>query len=290
VKASIVIRTYNSERTIGRVLEAVCAQSFTDYEVVVVDSGSTDATLHILQSYSHTLMDYSKESFTYSGSLNAGCAAARGEYVVCLSSHCIPLEGEWLGSLVDTMEDKESLAGAWGPLYFDRRDYLRRDGVEGDGGVVEEMGLEEFYRRPNQGLQNPNAIIRKSLWEERPFSEGVPTCEDQEWVHHFLKRGYRTAKVGRAGALYEIPHTPYRYGRKIMREFLVLNQLFGYRADGSVAGLARSLVRLLGAVIVGRRSLRASLRIFSGLVGVWLSGKVVRYREPSGSKKALRRA
>jgi glycosyltransferase involved in cell wall biosynthesis len=273
VKASIVIRTYNSERTIGRVLEAVCAQSFTDYEVVVVDSGSTDATLHILQSYSHTLMDYSKESFTYSGSLNAGCAAARGEYVVCLSSHCIPLEGEWLGSLVDTMEDKESLAGAWGPLYFDARDQpVRSKGVE-------VMGLEEFYRRPNQGLQNPNAIIRKKLWEEHPFSEKVERCEDQEWAHHFLKRGYRTAKVGKAGALYEIPHTPYRYGGKIMKDLLVLNQLFGYRPVISAAQILRRSTRLIVAAVTGGQSYRKATLAISSMLGRWFAYKIVVYRE-----------
>lgn len=284
MKASIVVRTFNSERTIRRVLEAVSAQSLEDYEVVVVDSGSTDGTLKIVRQYPHTFVDYSGEKFTYSGSLNAGCAVARSEYVVCLSSHCVPLSGEWLVSLVGAMEAEGDLAGAWGPLYFDAGDYLaeRRE--------IKVMDLDGFYRRPNQGLQNSNSIIRRGLWEERPFSEEIPTCEDQEWAHHFLKRGYGTAMVGGAAVLYEAPHTPFRYGRKVYREFLVLNELFGCRPGGSRFGLLRSLTRLFGAVVLGRRSLQDSAIVLSGMVGMWLASMVVRFRGLSGSKKVSRRA
>ena len=248
------------------------AQSLDGYEVVIVDSGSTDGTLEIVREYPHVLVDYSGEEFTYSGSLNAGCAVARGEYVVCLSSHCVPLRGSWLEELVGVMESHENLAGAWGPLYFDAGDYSVGEGE------VKVMDLQEFYQCPNQGLQNSNSIVRRELWKEHPFSEEVPTCEDQEWAHHFLKRGYGTAMVGGAGVFYEIPYGPFRYGRKVYREFLVLNELFGYRPGLSMFGLLRDLTRLLGAVALGRRSPRSGARVFAGLVGVRLAGMVVRVR------------
>lgn len=131
MKASIVIRTFNSERTIGKVLEHIRAQAFRDYEVVIVDSGSTDGTLEIVRRYApDTVVDYSHGRFTYSGALNAGCDAARGEYVVCLSSHCIPLRGDWLGLLIGTLDTDERLAGAWGPLMFDANE-VARDGRAG---------------------------------------------------------------------------------------------------------------------------------------------------------------
>ena len=282
MKVSVVVRTFNSERTIGRVLEGVFSQGFRDFELVVVDSGSTDGTPGIVGRYPHEYVDYSGQRFTYSGSLNAGIAASGGEYVVCLSSHCTPVGTGWLGSLVGALDADRRLAGAWGPLVF---------GSDGDGGPeagVEMVDLEGFYRRPNYGLQNSNSIIRRGLWEERPFSMQVPTCEDQDWAHHFLRRGYLTAQVRGAPVLYRIPQGPYGYGRKVYREFLTLNELFGYRPGLPVTELAARLVRLASAAALGRRSLAVSLRIAAGAVGGSLAGWTVRWRELQSSKRGKR--
>jgi glycosyltransferase involved in cell wall biosynthesis len=290
MKASVVVRTHNNEATVGEVLEAVFSQSFReDFEVVVVDSGSTDRTLEILRRYPHVFVDYSKESFNYGGSLNAGISAAKGEYAVCLSSHCVPLEPEWLAELVGAMDAGERLAAAWGTLLFDVEDYP----VMGGAGV-ETIDLEEFYRRPNRGLQNPNSVIRRSLWEERPFSEKIERCEDQDWAHHFLKRGYRTAVVHGARALYRVPHGPYSFGRKTMRDFVVLNELFGHRANVPAADRARRSGWLARASILGKKSPRVSTLMVASMTGRWAADKAIRYRRlqeyleaGEGSKAAL---
>jgi len=277
MKVSVVIRTFDSERTIGEVLEAVSSQRLADREVVIVDSGSTDGTPEIINRHPHVFVAYSKETFTYGGSLNAGISAAKGEYVVCLSSHCVPLWDDWLDGLVRAMDADESLAGAWGPLVFERRDGLAPDPS------VEVMDLEGFYREPNRGLQNSNSVIRRSLWEERPFSEEVPTAEDQEWAHHFLSRGYRTALVRGAPALYRIPHGPLRYGRKMSREFLVLNDMFGYESSVTAFDLLRRLARLIGAVALGRRSPWTSLKVFAGMAGGWHAARTARRKRKENS-------
>ena len=280
MKVSVIIRTFDSERTIGEVLEAVSSQSFTDREVVIVDSGSTDGTLKIARRHPHVFVDFSEEPFGYGASLNAGISASSGEYAVCLSSHCVPLREDWLASLVRVMEAEESLAGAWGPLVFERR-----EGRTAAGGV-EVMDLEGFLLRPNRGLQNSNSIVRRSLWEERPFSEDVPTAEDQDWAHHFLQRGYRTALVGSAPALYRIPHGPIRHARKMYREFLVLNDMFGHEPGIALTDLLGNLARLTGAAILGRRSPGTSIKVFAGTVGIWHAGRTLRRRDQKCRKEA----
>lgn len=277
MKASVVIRTFNSEGTIREVLEAVRSQRFEDYEIVVVDSGSTDGTLSIVEEYPHTFVDYSKGGFSYGGSLNVGCAAARGEYMVCLSSHCIPLHEEWLGRLVGAMEDDGWIAGAWGPLLFGTGS---RPAEKDEG--VELIDLQRFYRQPNRGLQNPNSIIRRELWEERPFSEEIERCEDQEWACHFLKRGFFTAKVNGAPAYYRIPHSPYQFGRKTMRDFIVLFELFGYRPGISTAEALRRSAWLTGAALLGKRLPRVNVLLSSALIGRWAAQKEIQRRRLSG--------
>src|SRR5918997_587249 len=97
MKASVIVRTHNNERIIGDVLQAVFSQQFDEkFELVVVDSGSKDGTLGVVGRYPHVFVDYSKGKFNYGGALNAGISASSGEYAVCLSSHCVPLEPEWL--------------------------------------------------------------------------------------------------------------------------------------------------------------------------------------------------
>lgn len=272
MKASVVIRTFNSERTIKEVLEAVRSQSFTDYELIVVDSGSTDRTLEILGEYPHTFIDYSSREFTYGGSLNAGIAAANGEYVVCLSSHTLPLSEGWLGALVGAMDRSGEIAGAWGALFFQRGEHVCT------GGEVELIDLQKFLERPNRGLQNPNSIIRRSLWEEHHFSETLERCEDQEWAHHFLSRGYRTAIVPGAAAFYRIPHNLYSYGDKTMRDFIVLNELFGSRPGVSTPVLLRDSARATGAMVLGRKDRRAGALFLSSLAGRWTAESTIRYR------------
>ena len=50
---SIIIPTYNSEATLKILLESIHNQSYTDYEVIVVDGDSTDATLEIIQKFDY---------------------------------------------------------------------------------------------------------------------------------------------------------------------------------------------------------------------------------------------
>lgn len=285
-KVSVVIRTFNSGENIRRILRSLRVQVFRDYELVVVDSGSTDGTLAAMEEHPHTFVDYSGRKFTYSGSLNAGIEAACGEYVVCLSHHCIPLHEEWLGSLVETMDQDDRLAGAWGPLVFDQGSY--QVGKKG----VETIGLEEFLRRPNQGLQNPNSVIRRDLWEEHPFSEEVERCEDQEWAHHFLQQGYSTAMVHGAPALYVPRFGLQEYAGSTYRNLMALNHMFGYMPVISTRQLLRQVVRLSGAAALGERAYRPSGLAISGMIGRWIAYRAIRFDELkrfTENKTAVRR-
>lgn len=274
MKASIVIRTFNSERTIRQVLEGVRFQSLSDYELIIVDSGSTDGTLRIVQDYPHTFVDYSGERFTYGGSLNAGCSVARGEFLVCLSHHCVPLHEEWLGELVTTMEENTQLAGAYGPLLFDVGDY--RANLQG----IRSIDGKEFRRRPNQGLQNPNSIIRRELWKEYPFSHKIERCEDQDWARHFLQLGYKTAVVYRAPVLYVPNFSFYYYAVNNYKNSLVLAEFFDYEEwHVSTSEFLQSSLRMLRLALLGKRPLRTTKFAISSMAGRWVADKVLRYRK-----------
>ena len=104
---SIIIRTKNEERWISSCLDAVYSQNYKSFEVIVVDNESTDKTIEKVRQYPVkkivTIADYLPGK-----SLNLGIEQSKGEYIVCLSAHCIPAENTWLASLVKALEEDEN--------------------------------------------------------------------------------------------------------------------------------------------------------------------------------------
>src|SRR5450432_1477986 len=85
---SIVIPAYNREREVRRAVESCLAQDFTDYEVVVVDDGSTDRTGEVVESIGDTRVRRVRHSTNrgHGPARNTGVRAASGEWVVMLDS------------------------------------------------------------------------------------------------------------------------------------------------------------------------------------------------------------
>ncbi|MGB7712111.1 MAG: glycosyltransferase [Microcoleus sp.] len=76
VKCSVVIRCYNEEQHIGRLLSGIMEQSVRDVEIILVDSGSTDATVAIASRYPIKLLSIQPQEFSFGRALNLGCQAA----------------------------------------------------------------------------------------------------------------------------------------------------------------------------------------------------------------------
>ncbi len=70
---SIIIRCYNEEQHIGRLLSGIMQQTVQNVEIIVVDSGSTDATLSIVSDYPAKILSIKPEEFSFGRSLNIGC-------------------------------------------------------------------------------------------------------------------------------------------------------------------------------------------------------------------------
>src|SRR3989344_3446611 len=106
-ETSIVIRTFNEEKHIGNLLRAIGEQKYRDHEVVIVDSGSTDATLDIARQFPTTIVEIESRDFTFGYALNVGCEKARGMHLVFVSAHVLPLDTHWLGNLIAPFTDQQ---------------------------------------------------------------------------------------------------------------------------------------------------------------------------------------
>jgi glycosyltransferase involved in cell wall biosynthesis len=83
---SVVIPAFNAEWCVGRAVDSVLAQRFRDFELLVVDDGSTDGTVAVLARYERLLRVVSKPNGGLSSARNAGIRASRGRYVAFLDA------------------------------------------------------------------------------------------------------------------------------------------------------------------------------------------------------------
>ena len=183
-RCSIIIRSRNEERWIGLCLKGVFSQEYPNFEVILVDNASDDKTLEKAKAFGlETVL--SIESYRAGMALNFGIEAATGEYIVCLSAHCIPANNYWLGNLVSALEEDSTCAGVYGrqePMSFSSKADKR------DLSVV--FGLDRKVQRKDNFFHNANSIIRRSCWNEVPFDSKISNIEDRMWAQQMLSRGY----------------------------------------------------------------------------------------------------
>ncbi len=86
VRVSVVIPVFNQERYLGMAIESVLAQTFRDFELIIVDDGSTDGTPNVIGRYGEQVRPFHKPNGGGASALNLGIREARGEWIAWLSS------------------------------------------------------------------------------------------------------------------------------------------------------------------------------------------------------------
>lgn len=192
-QTSLIIRTKNESRFLGKVLEALKSQTEQNFEIIIVDDSSKDATLKIAQHYGCKIVPVPQGKFTHPFSCNLGAQKAQGKYIVYLNGHAIPISPTWLSDGLKNFSDPK-VAGVWATplanpeanpfeklLYF-LFSFLRRKRFETTEVAKAKMGE----------LGTTNAILRADLWQKHHFNEKFARGgEDGEWAKYWLNRGYK---------------------------------------------------------------------------------------------------
>ena len=186
-EVTILIRAYNEERWLPEVFASIARQHYRDFEVLLVDSGSVDRTRDIAAANGARIIRMRTEDFTFGHSLNVGMRAIRSPYVAILSAHAIPSDEHWLGNLVTAIK-QSNVAMVYGgqrghaiSKFSESRDFERMF----PDSPREETDIEVPF------ANNANSMIRRDLWEQHAFDEGLPGLEDIGWAKHWLERDYR---------------------------------------------------------------------------------------------------
>jgi len=170
---TVLLRTWNAAGYLPSLLSRLAAQSVTGWELLVVDSGSTDATVDLVRAAGARVVFITQERFTHARSTNLGFREAGGEIVAMLSQDALPAGDRWLESLTAPFGDPDTVAA------FGRQ--LPRP----DCFPLERWHLEEAYPpAPPPGViySNVNSAARRDRWEACPFDESVRIAEDRLWA------------------------------------------------------------------------------------------------------------
>ncbi|HEY9895940.1 MAG TPA: glycosyltransferase family 2 protein [Candidatus Sericytochromatia bacterium] len=225
-RTSILIRTKNEAKDIARTLDLVTDQTLKPDEIVVVDSGSTDGTIDIVQQRADVkLITMRPEDFTFGRSLNLGFAATQAEIVIALSAHAFPCDRDWLRHLVEPFDDPR-VAGVYGKQapHLDAYPPVEREYRSFYG---DQPRIQTNPQNPDERtFSNANAAIRRQCWEKRPFDETLSGCEDVEWAWAMLMLGHTILYVPDAVVYHSHNEPLSQVYRRTYRETLALQTLY----------------------------------------------------------------
>jgi GT2 family glycosyltransferase len=281
-RVTVVVPNWNGARFLEPCLTSLRGQTFTDFETVVVDNGSTDGSMDLLErDFPEVRVVPLGENRGFSGAVNAGIGASEAEFVVLLNNDTEQDPG-WLGALVRAAEDRSD-AGLFASKLVDFHD---RRFLDGAGDTIRLSGLP--YRlghgeRDGARFGKPDYVFgacaaaalyrREMLGEIGLFDEDfVSYCEDADLSFRAQLAGHRCFYVpgavvyhmGSASTGGKRSATATRLGTRNSLGLLVKNVPLPVLPHIAPFFLAGQLARLLTAAATG--SLKAHLQ---GLAGAW---------------------
>ncbi|WP_300520252.1 glycosyltransferase family 2 protein [Aliiroseovarius sp.] len=219
--ASIVIRTLNEARYLGDLLAMIARQETAglDHEVVLIDSGSTDDTVKIAREHGARVTTISKQEFSFGRSLNMGCDFARGDILVFISGHCIPVDEHWLQNLCQPLIDGV-VSYAYGRQVGDDDSYFSERRIFA-------KYFPESSAVPQEGFfcNNANSAITREAWAAHRFDEELTGLEDMALAKVLVDAGHQVGYVAEASVFHHHSETWTSVRRRFEREALALQRI-----------------------------------------------------------------
>jgi glycosyltransferase involved in cell wall biosynthesis len=185
-RASVIIPAFDSDRTIGKCFDALRAQTFRDFETIVVNSSPEDRTEQIVTTqYPEIIFKQSAKRLFPHAARNLGISFARGELLVFSDPDCIP-RPTWLEQLVRAYDDGHAIV---------------QGSVELIGTSWRERAIhlcKRFSLLPGLAPYSPwivstvNACYTRLAWDAAGPFAGELFCADALLTWRAIARGYRT--------------------------------------------------------------------------------------------------
>ncbi len=191
-KVTVFIPVYNREKFIGEALESILGQTFTDFEILVIDDGSTDDSRKIISSFSDPRIRLvcNDQNLGIPKTRNRGLEQAKGEYIALLDSddRAFP---ERLAKQVRFLDDHKDWVqvGSWCRMMDSEGHPLKR--VKRQPVSSEDVDVQLLFRC---AISNRSIMGRTKILREFGYRENFPRCQDYD-LHVRLAKTYRIGNI-----------------------------------------------------------------------------------------------
>lgn len=249
VNTSILVLTKNEEKNIEACLTAVYSQRGVEpFEVIVVDSGSSDSTLEIAARFPVRIERISAEDFHHSRTRNFAASMAQGDIVVFLVADAIPASTNWLNALLADFADP-AVAAIYGRQFPKRDSSLERqdalDTVYGAQKLVKDPSHRNGLGYRFYHFSDVNAAIRRKVWEETRFPEDLKVFEDLGIAKLILDRGWKIVYEPEAAVYHSHNHTTVGLFKRYFDIGYTLKTLEIWDTPGTKKSLVRDAWKLV---------------------------------------------
>lgn len=249
--ATIIIPTLNGGKLLREVVEAVKAQMAPwHFEILVIDSGSTDGTWEFCNAANEVRLHRIPQSeFQHGRTRNLGASMAQGEFLVFITQDALPAGRYWLYDLVSMLERYPKAAGVFGRHLahtgaspFTERDLKKHFDFMNDqmlfvdkhtnfeNWVDGDLQLKQF----THFYSDNNSCMRKSVWQEIPYAE-IEFGEDQAWAQSIIEAGYGKVYADHATVYHSHDYGYVENRRRAYTEAKFSHEYFGYLPLGGKA-------------------------------------------------------
>jgi rhamnosyltransferase len=253
MKISVLVLCKNEAANIATCLDGVFAQETPGkVEVIVVDSGSTDATIDVALRYPVRLERIPPETFHHARTRNYAARLATGEVLVYLAADAFPATKTWLNALVEDFDDP--LVGAAYGRHLPKLDSTceRTDALNmlyGEAKIIKDASSKARLGYRYYLMSTVNAAIRRNVWAATTFPEDVKVFEDIAIAKRILDDGWKIIYEPNAPVYHSHVHSTIGLFKRYFDLGYTLNRL-GIWAEGTRGSLMRDGLSLVRRKIV----------------------------------------
>lgn len=224
---SILMPVYNGKKYLAEAINSILEQSYTDFELLVLDDGSTDGSLELVRNIKDKRIRLiaDGQNLQQPKRYNQGVQLARGKYIAIMHADDIALP-ERLRKQVNFLDSQPEydIVGTKVCFFNEAGRYTRSTGVAKQGEYL------QLYCLFNCPFFHPTLLFRKQVLEEHPYREDFTTAEDYELWSRIL-RWHKGANLNEILLHYRI-HSSNNSRRKNKQQLenikQIWRQLFAY--------------------------------------------------------------
>jgi glycosyltransferase involved in cell wall biosynthesis len=187
---SVVLPVYNGEKYIAEAMESILCQTFRDFELIVIDDGSSDGTLAILREYQvkdSRIHLTSRRNKGLIATLNEGIDFARGAWIARMDSDDIALPHRFERQLQWLERTGADMTGSWVKFFgsWDRRVWK---GYQSDQAIK----LDMLFKSP---FVHPSVMMRADLIKQLRYDKNCEKAEDYDLWVRAAQAGWKMSNV-----------------------------------------------------------------------------------------------